>query len=38
MIFVGYEAGSKAYRVYDLATKRLHISRDVIFDEEAQWD
>lgn len=37
MIFVGYEAGSKAYRVYDPATQRVRVSRDVVFDEEACW-
>jgi hypothetical protein len=37
MIFVGYEPGSKAYRVYDPTTRRVHISHDVIFDEAAQW-
>ncbi|BAF28754.2 Os11g0656500 [Oryza sativa Japonica Group] len=38
MIFVGYEPGSKAYRAYDPATRRVHISRDIVFDEAAQWD
>ncbi|WVZ61701.1 hypothetical protein U9M48_011531 [Paspalum notatum var. saurae] len=38
MIFVGYEPGSKEYRVYDPASRRVHISRDVIFDEEAWWE
>jgi hypothetical protein len=38
MIFVGYKPGSKAYRVYDPAARRVHISRDVIFDEEARWE
>jgi hypothetical protein len=38
MIFVGYERGTKAYRAYDPVTCRVHITRDVIFDEEAQWD
>jgi transposase InsO family protein len=38
MIFIGYECGSKAYRAYDLATKRVHVTRDVVFDESAQWD
>jgi hypothetical protein len=37
MIFVGYEAGSMAYRAYNLTTKRIHISRDVVFDEEVKW-
>jgi hypothetical protein len=37
MIFVGYEAGSMAYRAYDLATRRLHITRDVVFDEDVKW-
>jgi hypothetical protein len=36
-IFVGYEPGSKAYRLYDPTTRRVHISRDVVFDEGAQW-
>jgi hypothetical protein len=34
MIFVGYEAGSMAYRMYDPSTKRIHITRDVVFDKE----
>jgi hypothetical protein len=38
MIFVGYEKGTKAFRAYDPITQRVTISRDVIFDEGAQWD
>jgi hypothetical protein len=38
MIFVGYESSSKAYRAYDPITKRVHVTRDVIFDKQAQWD
>jgi hypothetical protein len=38
MVFVGYEPGSKAYRVYDPTSQRVHVSRDVIFDEDARWD
>jgi hypothetical protein len=37
MVFVGYEPRSKAYRVYDPTTRRVHISRDVVFDEATQW-
>ena len=33
MIFVGYEQRSKAYRYIDPATRKLSISRDVIFEE-----
>ena len=33
MLFMGYEAGSKAYRCLDPVTFKIHISRDVIFDE-----
>ena len=33
MMFMGYEAGSKAYRCLDPVTFKIHISRDVIFDE-----
>jgi hypothetical protein len=35
MIFVGYESGSKAYHAYDPITKRVHVTRDVVFDEQA---
>jgi hypothetical protein len=37
MIFVGYEARSMAYRAYDSATRHIHISRDVVFNEEVKW-
>ncbi|KAF0892066.1 hypothetical protein E2562_013462 [Oryza meyeriana var. granulata] len=38
MIFVGYEGGSKAYRVYDPNSRYVHVTRDVVFDEGASWD
>ena len=38
MIFIGYEEGSKAYRVYDPLTNRVYASRDVVFDEVASWN
>lgn len=37
-IFLGYEAGTKGYRVYDPVGKRLYITRDVRFEEEWRWD
>jgi hypothetical protein len=37
MIFVRYELGSMAYRAYDPTTRRVHISRDIVFDKAAQW-
>jgi hypothetical protein len=38
MIFVGYEPGSKAYRAYDHVSRRVHITRDAVFNESARWD
>jgi hypothetical protein len=38
MVFLGYEPGSVAYRVFDPARNRMHITRDVVFDEGARWD
>jgi hypothetical protein len=38
MVFVGYEAGSKAYRFYNPASRRVHVSRDATFEEERCWE
>jgi Integrase core domain/GAG-pre-integrase domain len=38
MILFGYEKGSKAYRVYNPNTKRVHVTRDVVFEEDKKWD
>jgi transposase InsO family protein len=38
MVLFGYEPGSAAYRVFDPVGNRLHVTRDVIFDEGAKWD
>jgi transposase InsO family protein len=38
MVFIGYESGSKAYRVYDPSTRKVTITRDVVFEEEKAWD
>ena len=38
MVFIGYEIGTKAYRCFDPVNGSLHISRDVLFEEDAKWD
>ncbi|KAK4401282.1 Retrovirus-related Pol polyprotein from transposon TNT 1-94 [Sesamum angolense] len=37
-IFLGYSTQSKGYRIYNIKTKKLIISRDVEFDEDAMWN
>jgi len=37
IVFLGYECGSKAYRLYDPQGRRVVVSRDIIFDEAASW-
>lgn len=37
-IFMGYSPQSKGYRVYSIEEKKLIISRDVEFDENAAWN
>jgi hypothetical protein len=37
-MFLGYEPGSKAYRLYDPVAKRVVVSRDMVFDEGTTWD
>jgi hypothetical protein len=38
MVFVGYEEGAKAYRCYNPVSKRISITRDVLFQENHPWD
>uniref|UniRef100_A0A0A9HJS9 Retroviral polymerase SH3-like domain-containing protein n=1 Tax=Arundo donax TaxID=35708 RepID=A0A0A9HJS9_ARUDO len=38
VVFIGYEAGTKAYRVFDPVSQRVHVTRDLIFDEKRGWD
>jgi hypothetical protein len=38
MVFIGYEHGSKAWRFYNPATKRVLVSCDVVFEENRAWD
>ena len=37
-ILIGYDANSKGYKLYNLIIRKTIISRDVIFDEEGEWD
>lgn len=38
MVFLWYEPGTKAYRLYDPNANRVHVSRDVVFEEGRAWD
>jgi hypothetical protein len=38
MVLIGYELGMKAYRLYNPVTDRVHVSRDVIFEEGRAWN
>lgn len=36
-VFLGVSGTSKAYKLYDPLTKKVVVSRDVIFDENQTW-
>jgi hypothetical protein len=36
-VFIGYTEGSKAYRILDPGTQRVHTMHDVVFDEGRGW-
>ena len=38
MMFVGYERGTKGYRCFNPTTHKVHLSRDVIFNEGRKWN
>ena len=38
MVFIGYEKGSKTYRVYDPFIGKIHLTREVIFEEVVGWN
>ena len=37
-IFIGYDEQSKAYKLFNPITRKVIISRDVVFKEEESWD
>nr|GEX94972.1 retrotransposon protein, putative, unclassified [Tanacetum cinerariifolium] len=37
MVHLGMEPGRKAYRLYNLKSKRIVVARDVLFDEAKSW-
>nr|GEW79126.1 retrovirus-related Pol polyprotein from transposon TNT 1-94 [Tanacetum cinerariifolium] len=37
-VFIGYCMQSKAYRLYEPLSKKINISRNVVFDEDAYWN
>ncbi|KAI5338773.1 hypothetical protein L3X38_018045 [Prunus dulcis] len=37
-VFLGYGSCEKGYRLYNITTEKVIISRDVVFNEEASWD
>ena len=38
MVFIGYEVGSTAYRCFDPINGSVHVSRDVVFEEDGKWN
>lgn len=38
MVLLGYERGTKAYRLLDPVTNKMTVSRDVIFEENIPWE
>ena len=38
MVFIGYEPGAKAWRFYNPVARRVHVSRDAVFQEHESWN
>jgi hypothetical protein len=36
-IFIGYSLEQKRYRCFNLSTRKLQVSKDVVFDEMVSW-
>ena len=36
-VFLGVSQESNAYRLYDLATRKIVVSKDVVFEEDKSW-
>jgi hypothetical protein len=37
MVFIWYEPGFKVWRFYNPVTRRVHVSRDMVFEEDRAW-
>jgi hypothetical protein len=37
MVFIWYSEGAKAYLMLDLGSRRIHVSCDIIFNENRGW-
>ncbi|KAL8136100.1 hypothetical protein AgCh_010629 [Apium graveolens] len=37
VVYLGKEAGTKAYRVFDPVGDKVHVSRDIVFEEYKKW-
>jgi len=38
MVYFGVEEGSKAHRLYNPQTRKIVVSRDVVFEENVPWN
>ena len=38
MVFLRYKRGTKGYECFDPTTHKIHLSRDVIFEEGCKWN
>ena len=38
MVYFGIKDGTKTHRLYDPQHEKIHINRDVVFEEEKKWD